>query len=112
MSDFDGYYIKPECAVQIFWSTRGSCGNAGCTDPECCCALCGRPIGVSEDDARWDSHPEDCMNCDLCRDQVPIILFRGNGKTTQQAQFHSLCFENAIESGPRRVLPRPGAGRG
>ena len=85
--------IKPEAAERINWNARGSCGNAGCTDPECCCSYCARPIGVPDDDPRWDSHDEDCDECDLCRDRVPIILFRGEGKAMKQAQFHTRCFE-------------------
>ncbi len=87
------FTIRPESADAMHWNTRGSCGEPGCTDPECCCSLCARPIGVSEDDPRWDEHDEDCYECDLCRDSVPIILFRGEGKAMQQAQFHQRCFE-------------------
>lgn len=59
-------------------------------------ALCAKPIGVSDDDPRWDDHDEDCDDCDLCRDRVPIILFRGEGKAMQQAQFHNRCFEQLV----------------
>jgi len=90
--------IRPEAATQIRWSTRGSCGNAGCTDPECRCALCGQPIGVAEDDPRWGFHDEFCNDCDLCRDQVPVMLFRGDGKQMEQAQFHTCCFGAALEA--------------
>jgi hypothetical protein len=89
------FAIKPD--AQIKWSKRGSCGNAGCKDPECCCALCGLPIGVSEADPRWDEHDEWCDDCDLCRDRVPIILFRGEGEEMDQAQFHQKCFETIAE---------------
>lgn len=50
------------------------------------------PIGVAEDDPRWDAHDEYCDDCDLCRDRVPIILWRGKGKAMEQAQFHNQCF--------------------
>jgi len=93
MSDFT---IKQRYAAKIRWSARGSCGNAGCSDPECCCALCGQPIGVSEDDPRWDEHDEHCSDCELCRDQVPMMLFRGKGKDCEQAQFHTACFEKIL----------------
>ena len=88
--------IKPETASAIRWSSRGSCGNPGCTDTECGCALCGLPIGVSDEDPRWENHSEFCYECDLCRDQVPLILFRGEGKNMQQAQFHQKCFEKVV----------------
>lgn len=87
------FAIRPEFASRIVWNTRGSCGNSGCTDPECCCSFCAKPIGVSEEDPRWDAHPECCDDCDLCRDQVPIMLFHGEGERWKQAQFHLRCFE-------------------
>jgi len=46
--------------------------------------------------ARWDNHDEFCSDCDLCRDQVPIMLFRGEGKDTEQASFHTACFEKIL----------------
>jgi hypothetical protein len=85
--------LKSRFTGAIRWSLRGSCGNPGCTDPECCCSLCGEPIGVAEDDPRWDQHDEFCSDCELCRDQVPIQMFRGEGKKTEGAQFHLKCFE-------------------
>lgn len=85
--------IHRDKVPMIRWSKRGSCGTAGCKDPECCCSLCGEPIGVDEQDARWDEHSEFCDDCDLCRDSVPIIVFRGKGNRTKQAQFHNHCFE-------------------
>ena len=87
------FAIRPEFAEAIHWNSRGSCGESGCKDPECCCSLCARPIGVSENDPRWDEHDEYCDDCDLCRDRVPLILFRGEGKAMKQAQFHQRCFE-------------------
>jgi hypothetical protein len=81
----------------VRWSARGSCGNSGCTDLECCCSVCHRPIGISEDDPRWDSHDDYCDGCELCRDSVPIILFRGEGEATEQAQFHEHCFDKVVE---------------
>jgi len=89
--------LRPERVADIHWSKRGSCGNSGCTDPECCCAVCRKPIGVAEDDPRWDQHDEDCNDCDLCRDSVPVILFRGEGRAMLQAQFHNKCFELVAE---------------
>jgi hypothetical protein len=90
------FALKPEYAGAIRWSLRGSCGNAGCTDPECCCAFCSLPIGVPEDDPRWESHPECCGGCELCQDEAPLMLFRGQGKQTEQAQFHALCFSKIV----------------
>jgi len=87
------FSIKARYVGAIRWSKRGSCGNPGCKDTECCCGVCGEPIGVSEDDPRWDDHDEFCGDCLLCRDQVPLILFRGKGKNMEQAQFHTACFE-------------------
>ena len=95
MPDFQ---ILPEFAERIFWNKRGTCGNAGCTDPECCCSLCARPIGVDEEDPRWDTHDEYCEDCELCRDRVPAMLFRGEGKETEGAQFHWNCFIRMIGS--------------
>jgi hypothetical protein len=88
--------LKPEYFGAIRWSARGSCGEPGCRDPECCCAFCREPIGVSEDDPRWEKHDEDCYECELCVDRVPLMLFRGQGKQTEQAQFHKLCFEKIV----------------
>jgi hypothetical protein len=82
--------------AKVHWSSRGSCGNPGCKDKECGCALCGLPIGIPEDDPRLEDHPEYCTDCDLCRDQVPIQLFRGEGKAVEQAQFHTKCFEKLM----------------
>ena len=90
-----GFKFKPEVYRKIRWS-NGSCGTAGCTDETCTCSLCGRPIGVFEDDPRWNDHPDDCVECDLCIDQVPTILFRGEGLETQQAQFHLDCFRELL----------------
>lgn len=82
-------------AAEIRWAS-GSCGNPGCTDPECCCALCARPIGLSEADLRGRQHDEECSGCELCEDNLPIILFRGKGKDSKQAAFHTACFEKLI----------------
>jgi hypothetical protein len=92
-----GFGLKARYCGAVRWSRRGSCGNPGCTDAECRCALCGEPIGVSEDDPRWESHPEYCDDCDLCRDQVPVMLFRGEGKGMEQAQFHTACFATIVQ---------------
>jgi hypothetical protein len=93
MSQFS---IKSRYAGQIRWSRRCSCGEAGCTDPECRCAFCDQPIGVSEDDPRWERHPDYCIGCELCDDTVPVILFRGEGKAMKQAQFHNACFAEIV----------------
>jgi hypothetical protein len=90
------FEIKARFAGRIRWSKRGSCGEAGCSDPECCCALCLLPIGVPDDDPRWESHSEWCDDCDLCRDRVPAALFRGEGRKMEQAQFHTKCFEKIV----------------
>ena len=82
--------------TQILRWSDGSCGNSGCTDPECCCAVCGKPIGVSESDPRWDTHDECCGGCELCQDSVPFMLFRGEGKDMKQAAFHDACFEKIL----------------
>ena len=97
--------LKPETFGAIRWSRRGSCGSSGCTDPECCCGLCGEPIGVPEGDPRWQSHDEYCSGCELCRDEVPLMLFRGEGKNTEQARFHEACFQKLV-----RVRSRAASG--
>ncbi len=88
-----------ERASEIRWS-KGSCGVSGCADPECVCALCAQPIGISEDDPRWEGHDrESCGWCELCEDEVPIMLFRGEGKAMLQAAFHQKCFERLLAPG-------------
>lgn len=84
-----------ELALEVRWS-KGSCGVSGCSDPGCVCALCAQPIGVPETDPRWESHGEECMGCELCEDEVPIILFRGEGKSMLQAAFHDRCFRKVL----------------
>jgi hypothetical protein len=80
----------------VRWST-GSCGNAGCKDPECVCGLCAQPIGIPEDDPRRDAHDQfDCAGCEICEDDVPTILFRGKGKDALQAAFHQRCFNRLM----------------
>jgi hypothetical protein len=91
------FAIKPDSAARILWSVRPACGEAGCKDPQCVCSLCGDPIGTPDDDPRWIEHDEDCSECDLCRDQVPLTLFRGKGRAMQRAQFHWRCFESIVE---------------
>lgn len=88
--------IRPLEGALIRWSKRGRCGDAGCTDPECGCALCGRPIGVPEEDPRWQSQDEYCAGCPLCEDEVPLMLFRGEGRNTEQAVFHQACFQRVV----------------
>jgi hypothetical protein len=90
------FSLRPELMRFVRWSRRGSCGEPGCKDPECCCSLCNQPIGVSDDDPRWDEHDEWCDDCDLCRDRVPLMLFRGEGKQCEQASFHGACFEKLL----------------
>lgn len=84
-----------ERIAEVRWS-KGSCGVSGCKDPECVCALCAQPIGISENDTRWDGHDPDCFGCELCEDEVPITLFRGEGKDMLQATFHNKCFEKVL----------------
>ena len=84
-------------ALTIRWSSRGSCGEAGCADEDCVCALCGKPIGIPEEDPRWLAHGVgECFGCELCADQIPSMLFRGEGKDMQQAAFHHACFERLL----------------
>ena len=83
-------------AIEIRWS-KGSCGVSGCADPECVCALCAQPIGIPESDPRWNGHDPDCGGCELCEDEVPIILFRGEGRDMLQAAFHQRCFDKLLE---------------
>jgi hypothetical protein len=79
-----------ERAKEIRWSA-GSCGNPGCKDPECVCALCASPIGIPDDDP---SHDPECGGCAVCEDQVALIIFRGSGKKMVQAAFHAKCFHD------------------
>lgn len=81
----------------VRWTAKGSCGNAGCGDSDCVCALCRLPIGIPEEDPRWVAHGVgDCFGCELCADQVPSMLFRGDGAGTEQAAFHHACFERLL----------------
>jgi hypothetical protein len=82
--------------AEVRWS-KGSCGQIGCSDPECVCALCARPLGVPETDPRWDEHSDCCVGCELCLDAVPIILFRGELENCEQAAFHQKCFEELLK---------------
>jgi hypothetical protein len=91
------FRLTPEGAARVAWHIRGSCGSAGCTDRYCRCSICDLPIGTAEDDPRWRGHDEYCDDCDLCRDQVPVMLFRGEGKLMEQAQFHNACFQQVAE---------------
>lgn len=86
-----------ERAQEIRWTTN-YCGMAGCPDPDCVCALCAQPIGVLESDPRWETHDEDCVDCELCHDNVPIILFKGRGKKMLQAAFHNACFGKLLKT--------------
>lgn len=78
------------------WS-KGSCENPGCTDETCVCAVCALPIGVREDDERWQTHDEYCAGCELCEDEVPILLFRRHNGMTEQAALHTACFRKISE---------------
>ncbi len=60
------------------WS-GGYCDNG---DDSFVCAVCGLPIGFSDDDPKWDG-----------RDQVPMIIFRGAGEEMEHATFHHKCFD-------------------
>lgn len=81
---------------EVRWS-KGSCGVAGCRDPECVWALCAKPIGIPESDPRWNDHDPECFGCPICADSVPITLFRGEGKACEQATFHDVCFNKLLE---------------
>jgi hypothetical protein len=88
--------LNPTLMLEVRWST-GSCGNAGCKYHECVCALCAQPIGIAEDDPRRADHDENCVGCSLCEDDVPMMLFRGEGKDCRQAAFHIACFRRLLE---------------
>lgn len=81
---------------EVRWS-RSSCGEVGCADSDCVCALCAGPIGVPEDDPRRRGHEADCPGCELCEDDFPVILWRGEGKDTVEARFHVRCFQRLLE---------------
>jgi hypothetical protein len=51
-------------------------------------------MGVSEDDP---THDPECEDCDRCGDNVPIIIFRGEGANCKQAAFHTKCFSLLTE---------------
>lgn len=88
--------LNPELMLMVRWSPA-SCGVPGCKDAHCVCALCAQPIGVPEDDLRRDAHDQfDCMGCEICEDDVPTILFRGEGKDMRQAAFHNRCFNRLL----------------
>jgi hypothetical protein len=91
------FHLKPEGAARIAWHIRGTCGEPGCTDRYCRCSICDLPIGAAEDDPRWRDHDEYCGDCEVCRDQVPVMLFRGEGKLMEQARFHNACFQELAE---------------
>jgi hypothetical protein len=82
--------IKPQYANAIKWS-KGSCGNSGCTEDSCACSFCGGPIGIPQDDPRRDNPDEYCVGCEICEDDVPLMLF--DSKRNLQAQFHRRCSE-------------------
>ena len=84
--------------ARILWIVRPVCGEPGCSEhPQCLCSLCGKPIGTPEDDPRWIDHDQECPDCDLCRDQMPLMLWRGKGRSTQMARFHEECFNQIVE---------------
>lgn len=91
--------LRADVMATVVWS-RQACGRPGCAAHRGCrCALCNEPIGVDEEDPRWQQHDEWCGGCELCQDQVPIILFRGQGKDTVAAHFHTACFNAALAKG-------------
>lgn len=83
--------LNAKLLLEVRWS-RGSCGQAGCTDPECVCGLCAQAIGLPEDDPRRDNHDEDCAGCPVCEDDVPVMLFKPVQGEMRQAAFHTRCF--------------------
>ncbi len=85
-----------ERIIEVRWSS-GSCGNPGCGDLECVCALCAQPIGTPEEVLDENDHDPECFGCPMCADQVPIILFRGAGAEMEQAAFHTKCFEKILD---------------
>ena len=88
--------LNPALMDTVRWST-GSCGVSGCADAECVCGLCAKPIGIPEDDPRRDAHDQfDCAGCEICEDDVPTILFRGEGKDMKQSAFHDKCFHRLL----------------
>lgn len=87
--------LNPALLQTVRWSI-GSCGSSGCGDPECVCALCAQPIGIAEEDPRRADHNEECFGCSICEDDVPIMLFRGEGRQSRQAAFHKACFERLL----------------
>jgi hypothetical protein len=86
------FTLRREFAGAINWSSQGSCGNAGCADPSCVCSFCGLPIGRTDEELENLDHDAECDGCELCADQIPIILWRKRGRVTFQAQFHQACF--------------------
>src|SRR6266403_3279266 len=78
--------------MEVSWSTKGSCGNSGCPDPDCVCALCAKPIGISEEDPRRADHDNECCGCPICEDDIPRILFRGDFIIMNQATIHIYSF--------------------
>ena len=84
-----------ERILEVRWSS-GSCGNPGCSNPACVCALCAQPIGTPEEQLEDNDHDPDCAGCAMCEDQVPMILFQGEGKQMKQAAFHKCCFEKLL----------------
>jgi len=91
------FSLRPEYASRVRWHAHTHCGEAGCTDRTCSCSFCGNPVGVAENDPRWMEHDEECCDCDLCRDQVPLILFRGEGQDVLMARFHENCARIVID---------------
>ena len=85
-----------ERLLELRWS-EGGCGISGCSGPDCVCALCAQPIGLKEDDPRWQHHSEHCGGCDLCEDSVPTIIFRGDREHMRQAALHSRCLAKLTE---------------
>jgi hypothetical protein len=96
--DIEPLLLWRACAAGAFPSYWG---EPGCRDPQYACSLCGGPIGTPDDDPRWAEHDEECRDCDICRDRVPVMLFRvvrvDEGSEMQRAQFHIRCFESIVD---------------
>lgn len=84
------FQMTPEIEAQLRFSARGSCGAPGCKDPDCCCSLCGEPIGIPENDPHYD----ECEGCSACG-EIAILLFRTEAENyvTGQAQLHNMNSE-------------------
>lgn len=96
MSDNVNMKFEIDTTQILRWS-KGSCGNSGCTDETCVCAVCALPIGIPEDDPLWQDHPDYCGGCPICEDEVPTTIFSGKGEAMVQATFHEACFRRILK---------------